>query len=370
MELLLAVCGVVNITQEAVDCAAGNNEAMKDMILLLVRRSTQIQVTNKTVARALKLDYMPGGPKEVLQFLLRHSGKIIVSPETFIAAIYNTYYPGRLISFLFDTLPQVEITETVLQAATKATTHSLEMGLRYDKNVPITPILNAVAGNCFHKKLTIDLLLSRRGTADLIAEPTLRTAASCGNVNFFQALSQTNGLVIDISLWQQVVDLRLAAQGGDVDIISHLVLPKVEVDIPDSTGRTPLSLAAEMGHGERVRILVVAGADPKSTGQEGWTPLFGAVSEGHRDIVKILMDGGANIDVEDIKGKTPLGVAKKWQCPNMLAILSGKGRRYDSTKDALSVHLASRGFHPQRPSSSQGAHRPPLEKPKFESKSK
>ena len=75
--------------------------------------------------------------------------------------------------------------------------------------------------------------------------------------------------------------------------------PKIDVNIIDSSGNTPLIFAASSGNLTMVSLLINRGASIQSSTMNGTTPLHAACQEGHYKIVQFLIDLGAQVNVRD-----------------------------------------------------------------------
>lgn len=85
----------------------------------------------------------------------------------------------------------------------------------------------------------------------------------------------------------------LAASGGDINIVSGLIVAGVDVNVKDNFGQTGLMLSAEKGHLAVVKALLAAGADPNSKDHNERTALIVASAFGRADVVGVLLDAGA-----------------------------------------------------------------------------
>ena len=118
--------------------------------------------------------------------------------------------------------------------------------------------------------------------------------------------------------------LLRAAKAGDNAAIEMLLANGALVDLPNTTGVTPIMTAAGMGHGanptrgrykteaqgaESIRLLAAAGGDINARNAQGQTALHAAAQKGWSDIVRTLVDLGADLEAEDANGVTPLDVA-------------------------------------------------------------
>ncbi|KAF1995099.1 ankyrin, partial [Amniculicola lignicola CBS 123094] len=77
--------------------------------------------------------------------------------------------------------------------------------------------------------------------------------------------------------------------GHDVVVKLLLDTGKVDPDLKDKYGWTPLSRAAWNGHKAVVKLLLDTGkVDANLEDKNGWTPLFRAAENGHGEVVKLL----------------------------------------------------------------------------------
>jgi ankyrin repeat protein len=102
--------------------------------------------------------------------------------------------------------------------------------------------------------------------------------------------------------------LLAAAERGDLERVRRLVheTDAPDVNVRDTSDRTPLILAASYGDPEIVQELVTAGAEVDSQDMYGWSPLHWAADTGHAACVHKLLDNGASIDIQDTEGWSAL----------------------------------------------------------------
>ncbi|KAK1468851.1 hypothetical protein CMEL01_00618 [Colletotrichum melonis] len=103
--------------------------------------------------------------------------------------------------------------------------------------------------------------------------------------------------------------LCVAAEEGNVAIISLLLVNGADPHFADKTGQTPLWVAAGKGHLDATRSLVDAGARVDMINSADQSPLFIAAAEGHSNVVQYLLQVGADSKLEDQNGRTPLAFA-------------------------------------------------------------
>lgn len=117
--------------------------------------------------------------------------------------------------------------------------------------------------------------------------------------------------------------LILAIREPSLKAASLLVdAPKVNLNIFNALGESPLMLAALKGHLALTDKLVKKGADVNKT---GWTPLHYAASNGHVEVIKLLLENHAYIDAESPNGSTPLMMASMYGNPQSVKLLLDEG---------------------------------------------
>ncbi len=100
-----------------------------------------------------------------------------------------------------------------------------------------------------------------------------------------------------------------AAMNGDNEVLKLLLEKKIDANILDNEGRTPLILALDAHNKQGVKLLLAHGADPNLKDREGRLPLFMAVKAGDYAAVRLLLVYGANPNIRDEEGCSLLMVA-------------------------------------------------------------
>jgi len=95
------------------------------------------------------------------------------------------------------------------------------------------------------------------------------------------------------SFTDPAVQLRRAAEMGDVAELQSLLDRQLAIDARDAHGRTPLMLATLHGRTEAVRALLAHGADPNAADARGTTPLQAALAGNQSAIAAALRLAGA-----------------------------------------------------------------------------
>ena len=139
---------------------------------------------------------------------------------------------------------------------------------------------------------------------------------------------------------RQMTGIHLAAYFGLKNTLELLLdTGKVDADLKDGYGRTPLWWAAGNGHEAVVKLLLDTGkvdADLKDSAY-GQTPLSWAAENGHEAVVKLLLDTGkVDADSKDSKyGQTPLSWAAKIGHEAIVKLLLDSGKVDADSKDSL-----------------------------------
>jgi len=95
------------------------------------------------------------------------------------------------------------------------------------------------------------------------------------------------------------------------EMVQFLLGNKVETNVADWEGVTPLIAAARTADVELFNALLAAGAGMEATNAEGRTPLLEAVDKDNVEIVKLLLSRKVNLAVFDKRGYSPLSMAAK-----------------------------------------------------------
>ncbi|QYS94974.1 Kinesin [Trichoderma simmonsii] len=162
---------------------------------------------------------------------------------------------------------------------------------------PIDFLLESWAGS----QLDRTLLRNRRAKI-------LLTAAVSGLTVAVQALISAR-VDIDVEDTSGCTPLLLAVRNSQEAVARLLVMNGATVETGDKSDRTPLSWATEHGHLALVKMLLQKGAAVDTEDKSGRTPLSRAAEKGHEALVKLLLTNGATIDLADSAGRTPLSWA-------------------------------------------------------------
>ncbi|KAE8365644.1 ankyrin repeat-containing domain protein [Aspergillus caelatus] len=100
---------------------------------------------------------------------------------------------------------------------------------------------------------------------------------------------------VDVHLWAEdrTTIFLMAAHGGHLDILTHLLAKGAHPGICNNIGETPIYVASEKGHYEAVLMLLAQpGVDPNQPTHFRETPLSVAARRGHVAVVRLLLEQG------------------------------------------------------------------------------
>ncbi len=140
----------------------------------------------------------------------------------------------------------------------------------------------------------------------------LRRAAETGDLETLTRILDT-GFEPDFEDAAGNKALHLAAGRGFLGAVQALIKAGAEIDALDGSihQRSPLLLAARRGYLPVVNRLIEAKANIElADKQYGCRPLHHAAMAGHVEVVKRLLSAGAVVNAADRKGATPLALAK------------------------------------------------------------
>jgi uncharacterized protein len=119
------------------------------------------------------------------------------------------------------------------------------------------------------------------------------------------------------------VALYLAFRDGSPQVAEVLLdSPRLNVDVANAAGETPLMMAALRGELSWVKRLVERGA---LVNRSGWTPLHYAGSGPEPAVVAFLLDRGAVVDALAPNGNTALMMAARYGAIDSAALLLARG---------------------------------------------
>jgi len=287
------------IRKEVVKAAAGNEGNGKEvMTLLLEQRGADVVITEEVVKAAAGNE---GNGKEVMTLLLEQRGAdVVITEEVVKAAARNEGNGKEVMTLLLEQRgADVVITEEIMKAAAR----------------------NGRSG-----KEIMMLLLEQRGADVVITEEVVKAASTSGQRSVLNVIQENLGIFISEDQWL-TAQFYNAAKYGYLDIIQQLLAKRVEPDLKDTIGRSPLWMAAASGHSEVVQVLLSTNSvDINSKSLSARSPIFWAAACGYKTVVKLLLEAGADPKDVDEDGNTPLSIAKE----NGFHDMEGMIARYSS----------------------------------------
>ena len=131
--------------------------------------------------------------------------------------------------------------------------------------------------------------------------------------------------------------LHYAVMNADLPSIRQTIVKmlvaheKIDVNILDSSGHSPLHFAAKNGNCEYVNIILKSGlVDTSRYDPSVSSPLHLAVLHGHEDVVEILLDKGVmDANLKGTDGRSALSIAKKHGQHGVVRLLQRRGATGD-----------------------------------------
>ncbi|KAM6940651.1 uncharacterized protein FYW49_018479 isoform 2-T2 [Xenentodon cancila] len=149
-------------------------------------------------------------------------------------------------------------------------------------------------------------LLQAVKTEDLLTAQRLLQRPRPGKAKLLGAAKRIN---VNIQDADGLSPLHHAALSGNKEMISLLLEAQATVDIKDHKGMRPLHYAAWQGKTEPMKMLLKAGSSVNGQSDEGQIPLHLSAQHGHYDGSEMLLQHQSNPCISDSAGKTPLDLA-------------------------------------------------------------
>ncbi|CAL8330870.1 unnamed protein product [Lota lota] len=149
-------------------------------------------------------------------------------------------------------------------------------------------------------------LLQAVKTEDLLTAQRLLQRPRPGKAKLLGAPKRVN---VNIQDPDGLSPLHHAALSGNKELISLLLEAQAAVDMKDNKGMRPLHYAAWQGKTEPMKMLLKAGSSVNGQSDEGQIPLHLSAQHGHYDGSEMLLQHQSNPCISDSAGKTPLDLA-------------------------------------------------------------
>ena len=147
---------------------------------------------------------------------------------------------------------------------------------------------------------------------------------SYGNPMLNLAIKDKSNQVIDLLLQNPKIDVDLSNKSGETPLMiasieGNLPLVKVLVlkhkALIDHISWTPLHYACAKGQFDVAQFLIANGAIVDSMSLGNTTPLMMAVQSGNDQLVKLLLDKGADLQLRNSNGLTAIDIADIYDKP-------------------------------------------------------
>ena len=147
---------------------------------------------------------------------------------------------------------------------------------------------------------------------------------SYGNPMLNLAIKDKSNQVIDLLLQNPKIDVDLSNKSGETPLMiasieGNLPLVKVLVlkhkALIDHISWTPLHYACAKGQFDVAQFLITNGATVDSMSLGNTTPLMMAVQSGNDQLVKLLLDKGADLQLRNSNGLTAIDIADIYDKP-------------------------------------------------------
>lgn len=175
LEVLLARDGGIEVTEELVTAAAGNQTGDQGVIEMLLARDPNIKITEGVVVAAAG-----NGNKEILEMLLARDAGIGITEAVVAAAAGSRKLAAEIVEMLLVRDPRIKITESTMKAAAGnliAGKRVVEMLLAKDPTIEITKDVMNAATNGYRGGQDIIPVLLARNTTIKITEDVMTAAA-------------------------------------------------------------------------------------------------------------------------------------------------------------------------------------------------
>ena len=144
-------------------------------------------------------------------------------------------------------------------------------------------------------------------TVDANGNPMLILAIKDRSTNVIDLLLGNPKIDVDLSNKSGETPLMIASIEGNLPLVKTLVLKNKA--LIDHISWTPLHYACAKGHLEVAQFLIANGAIVDSMSLGNTTPLMMAVQSGNEQLVKLLLDKGADLQIRNAQGLTAIDIA-------------------------------------------------------------
>ena len=150
-------------------------------------------------------------------------------------------------------------------------------------------------------------------SVDANGNPMLILAIKDRSNNVIELLLKDPKIDVDLSNKSGETPLMIASIDGNLPLAKTLVLQNKA--LLDHISWTPLHYACAKGHLDVAQFLIANGATVDSLSLGNTTPLMMAVQSGNEQLVKLLLDKGADLQLRNAQGLTAIDIADIYDKP-------------------------------------------------------
>jgi ankyrin repeat protein len=150
-------------------------------------------------------------------------------------------------------------------------------------------------------------------SVDANGNPMLILAIKDRSNNVIELLLKDPKIDVDLSNKSGETPLMIASIDGNLPLAKTLVLQNKA--LLDHISWTPLHYACAKGHIDVAQFLIANGATVDSLSLGNTTPLMMAVQSGNEQLVKLLLDKGADLQLRNAQGLTAIDIADIYDKP-------------------------------------------------------
>lgn len=150
-------------------------------------------------------------------------------------------------------------------------------------------------------------------SVDANGNPMLILAIKDRSNNVIDLLLKDPKIDVDLSNKSGETPLMIASIDGNLPLVKTLVLQNKA--LLDHISWTPLHYACAKGHLEVAQFLIANGASIDSMNLGNTTPLMMAVQSGNEQLIKFLLDKGADLQLRNALGLTAIDIADIYDKP-------------------------------------------------------
>ena len=173
----------------------------------------------------------------------------------------------------------------VALAATLATVNGAAAKFDFFDDQPIVEAVRKGSADDT-KKALIDGAPATARAAD--GTPVIVLAAAARNLDIIKILIENGARPDDRSKKDEASALTVAADAGDIDVVTYLLDHKAQIDQPGALRETALIKATRSHHNDVVKLLLERGADREETDASGATSAEIAERAGWKDTVALF----------------------------------------------------------------------------------